>query len=135
MAAQASHAAFAANEPDGICASGPSVTYQADVVPAVFGHAVGGDGEHLLGFVNADDGAGGADLAMQQRCTQPSAAADVEDGIPGPDGQRRDEQFTPLTEGVGAPVIVTGLAPVGLRRRQPFRECRGCTGAAHAVRA
>jgi hypothetical protein len=82
---------------------------------------VRGDGEHLLGFVDADDGAGGADLAVQQRRTQPGAAADVKDGVPGPQRQRRDEQFPPVAEGVGAPVIVTGLAPVG-------RRCRGCRG-------
>jgi hypothetical protein len=101
---------------------------QANVVPAVFGHAVRGDGEHLLGFVNADDGAGRADLAVQQRCAQPGAAADVQDGVPGPQRQRRDEQFTPPAEGVGAPVIVTGLAPVGLRRRRP---CWGRLGGGH----
>jgi len=36
--------------------------------------------------------------AVQQWCAQPGAAVGGEDGIPGPERQRRDELFTPLEE-------------------------------------
>jgi hypothetical protein len=81
----------------------------------VRGHSGGGQLEHLLGCVDADDRAGGADLALQHRQAQPGAAAHIEDDVAAPHGQLCDEQFAPVAEGVGALIVVAGLAAVGLR--------------------
>jgi hypothetical protein len=88
---------------------------QAHVVPAVLDHPPGGYLEHLRGGVDPDDGAGGADLVLQQRQAQPGAAADVENGVAGPGGQSLHHELTPAAEGVGALVVVAYLAAVRLR--------------------
>ena len=62
---------------------------------------------------------GGADLVLQQRQAQSGAAAHVQHGVAAADGQLLDEQFAPLPEGVGAPVVATGLAAVGLAATRP----------------
>jgi hypothetical protein len=54
---------------------------QLNVVPVVLTASVGSHLEHGLRCVDTDDGAGGADLVLQQRQAQPGAAADVEDGV------------------------------------------------------
>ena len=64
---------------------------EAHVVPAVLGDAVGGDLEHLFGGIDPDDGAGGADLVLQQRQAQSGAAAHVQHGVAAADGKLLDE--------------------------------------------
>ena len=89
---------------------------EPDVVPAVRGDPVGGDLEHLLGGVDAHYRPGGPDLVVQQRQAQPGTAADVQDGVPGSGRQPFDQSFTPRLEGLGPPVVVSGLAAVCLGR-------------------
>ena len=73
----------------------------ADVpaLPGYLGTVTAADGTALVDLVldrNPFILANGPRRAAQQWCAQPGAAADVEDGIPGPQRERRDEQFMPL---------------------------------------